>query len=215
MLNSQLTTVSINASVVPIDMAGGILGQAGYTAFAFDQSGFKLATNGTMEFDSADFVSLTAAQREALVLHEMAHVLGFGTLWTDNGVYLNESGEFTGANATAAWQSEFGQNGTPDVELAGGPGTANGHWNEFDNGAGLTGITDGLGRDMTFELMTGWLNVGPEDPFISELTLASFRDIGFTTANATAVPEPGTGGVLVAGLAVGMGWRRRRSLAEK
>ncbi|WP_236618529.1 PEP-CTERM sorting domain-containing protein [Rhodopirellula europaea] len=140
--------------------------------------------------------------------------LGFGTLWTDNGVYVNGSGEFTGANTTAPWQSEFGQGGTPDVELSGGPGTANGHWDEPDGGGAFSGITDASGRDLTFELMTGWLNVGPEDPFISGMTLASFQDIGFL-ANATAVPEPGTGGVLVAGLAAGMGWRRRRSRAVK
>ncbi|WP_051058119.1 peptidase [Rhodopirellula baltica] len=187
--NQVLETVRIQASVASIDGAGGTLGQAGFTEFGLDTSGYKLATDGRMQFDSADFGGLTPGQREALILHEMAHVLGFGTLWTDNGVYVNGSGEFTGVNATAVWQTEFGQSGTPDVELSGGVGTANGHWNEFDTGSNFTGITDGLGRDMTFELMTGWLN---PNSFISELTLASFRDIGFATTNATAVPEPGS-----------------------
>ncbi|EMB15374.1 leishmanolysin-related zinc metalloendopeptidase [Rhodopirellula europaea] len=187
--NQILDTVRIQASVTSIDGAGGTLGQAGFTEYGFDSSGYKLATDGQMQFDADDIGTLSSSQLNALVLHEMAHVLGFGTLWTDNSVYVNGSGEFTGANATAVWQIEFGQIGTPDVELSGGTGTANGHWNEFDNGANFTGITDGLGRDMTFELMTGWLN---PNSFISELTLAAFRDIGFATTSATAVPEPGS-----------------------
>ncbi len=109
---------------------------------------------------------------------------GFWTMWELNNVYADGSGEFTGANATAAWQTEFGQSGRPVVELEGGDGTANGHWNENNNGSGLTGIMDGLGRDMRDELMTGWLN---PNSFISNMTVASFRDIGFT---ATAIPEP-------------------------
>ncbi|WDQ16949.1 leishmanolysin-related zinc metalloendopeptidase [Rhodopirellula sp. P2] len=205
-IGQVLSGVDISASFGFVDGPGNTLGQAGYTAFAFDQSGFKLATNGTMEFDSADFGSLTSGQIDSLILHEMGHVLGFGTLWTDNGVYVNGSGEFTGSEATAVWQNDFSQTGTPDVELGGAMGTSNAHWNEPDGGGVLSGITDSLGRDMRDELMTGWLN---PNAFISELTLASFRDIGFTAVNATAVPEPSAMLLLsVLGIAVGM--RRRR-----
>ncbi|SMP76310.1 PEP-CTERM protein-sorting domain-containing protein/MYXO-CTERM domain-containing protein [Neorhodopirellula lusitana] len=139
----------------------------------------------------------------------MAYVLGFGTVWTDNGVYTNDSGNFTGLNATAVWQSDFGQlDDLPDAELGGGSGTANAHWNEPDGGGAFSGITDSMGRDMTFELMTGWLNQGS---FISDMTVASFRDIGFTTANATAVPEPsGIAGLVLVGAAYVAGRRRRR-----
>lgn len=154
-------------------------------AVSIDASGYKLATDGLMEFDSADIAGFSAAELDSLILHEMGHVLGFGTLWVDNGVYVNGSGEFTGAHATAVWQDEFGQVGTPDVELEGPLGTSNVHWNEVQNGAALTGITDGQNRDMAFELMTGWLN---PNSFISDLTVASFRDIGFS--GAVAVPEP-------------------------
>jgi hypothetical protein len=112
----------------------------------------------------------------------MGHVMGFGTQWLNNNVYITGSGEYTGANATSFWQSEFGQSGTPDVELEGGLGTANAHWNENFQGNGLTGITDAFGRDMRDELMTGWAN---PNSFISDMTVASFVDIGFT-----AVPEP-------------------------
>ncbi|APZ90440.1 PEP-CTERM sorting domain-containing protein [Fuerstiella marisgermanici] len=180
-----ISSVFVSASVAPIDNAGSILAQAGPTELALDASGFFLTTDGALTIDSFDVAALHAAgMLESVVTHEIGHILGFGSLWNLNNVYVSGSGEFTGANATAAWQSEFGQLGTPDVELEGGPGTANGHWNEVLNGAALTGITDSLGRDMRDELMTGWAN---PNSFISDMTVASFVDIGFT---ATPVPEP-------------------------
>ncbi len=178
-----ITQLFIDATVTAIDGAGGTLGRAGWTERAVDQLGYSLSTDGIMEFDSADVDNLVlAGSWEAVILHEMAHVMGFGTQWVNNNVYVTGSGEFLGSNATQAWQSEFGQTGTPDVELGGGAGTRNGHWNEVDGGAGLTGITNAQGRDMRDELMTGWLN---SNSFISHMTVQSFVDIGFT-----AVPEP-------------------------
>jgi hypothetical protein len=204
-IGDTLTDLFITANVVAIDGAGGILGQAGPTQSVLDSSGFQLSTDGIMQFDSADVAGLfNSGTWEAVILHEMGHVLGFGTQWLSNGVYVSDSGEFTGANATLAWQTEFGQTGTPDVELGGGPGTRNGHWNEVDNGAGLTGITDALGRDMRNELMTGWLNNGS---FISNMTVQSFKDIGFTIA---AVPEPSSLALVAIGASCLL--RRRRSM---
>jgi hypothetical protein len=54
------------------------------------------------------------------------------------------------------------------------------------NGTGPTGITDGQGRDMTDELMTGWFNI---PSFLSDMTIASFQDLGYNVnmgANVTA-----------------------------
>lgn len=203
-----VSTVFITANVSPIDGVGNVLGSAGPKELVQDASNFILATDGTMTFDSADVDGLfSGGQWEPVILHEMAHVLGFGSLWTNNGVYVTGSGEFTGANATQAWQTEFGQAGTPDVELGGGSGTANGHWNEGDGG-GLTGIKDSLNRDMRDELMTGWLN---PNPFISNMTVASFRDIGFTTI--TAVPEPSSMILVCLGMGgvVGLSHRMRKT----
>jgi hypothetical protein len=207
-IGQQVSQVFIDANVTPIDGAGGILGSAGPDERVLDQSNFVLATDGIMNFDSADVAGLfSSGQWEPVILHEMAHVLGFGTLWQNNNVYVTGTGEFLGANATAAWQSEFGQTGTPDVELAGGSGTANAHWNENTSGAGATGIVDQFNRDMRDELMTGWLN--PGTPFISNMTVASFVDIGFT--GVTAVPEPSSWALACLGIgAVGYARRRRQ-----
>ena len=181
-----ITGPTINASGVAIDGVGGILGSAGPLSTS-SQGGFVLATSGEMQFDTADLSNLEANGRlQNVIRHEMAHVLGFGTLWTDNGVYVDGTGQYTGQNALNQWKTEFNQASATfiPVELGGGSGTANGHWNEVDGGGGLTGIRDTLNRDMRDELMTGWLG---SNAFVSNMTIASFADIGFTTV---AVPEP-------------------------
>ncbi|MCU0717123.1 MAG: peptidase [Pirellula sp.] len=190
-IGSQLTTLRINASVVTIDGIGGVLGSAGPNQYAIDQQSFRLATDGSMQFDVADVTNLVnSGVFDDVILHEMAHVMGFGTMWNLNSVYTDGSGEFTGAVATSFWQSEFGQTGTPNVELGGSEGTRDGHWDEVNGGAGFTNIRDPLGRDMRYELMTGWLNNDSQgSPFISNMTLGSFVDIGYQ-ANFQAVPEP-------------------------
>lgn len=217
----SLPSVTINAEVSPIDGAGGTLGSAGPTfASIQDEDGlagglrFTLTTEGDMTFDSADIDNLeTAGSLGAVIEHEMGHVLGIGTLWNTasfggsfagtQALYTDGSGQFTGAAAIAQWQSEFGQaDAFVPVELGGGAGTANGHWNEVDDGAGPTGITQiGTDNDMRDELMTGWLN---PDSFVSQMTLASLYDIGYTV-----VPEPSTGLLAVIGGLLTISRRRR------
>lgn len=209
-LGSPLTTVFISANVSPIDGPGLILGSAGPTAIALDFANYILTTDGVMTFDSADAANLvTAGLFGDVVMHEMAHVLGFGTLWGQNGVYIAGTGEFIGANATAYWQNEFGQTGFPAVELAGGVGTADAHWDENTGGAGLTGIVS-VDGDIRNELMTGWLN--PGGSFISDMTIASFVDIGFI-GSLSAIPEASS--FLAMGLVfAGLGVKRRRVAYE-
>ncbi|MBL8241750.1 MAG: PEP-CTERM sorting domain-containing protein [Bryobacterales bacterium] len=202
----NIASLNINASGVAIDGAGGILGSAGPDTIT-NQGGFWLSTTGTMQFDTADLTNMeNNGTLLAVILHEMAHVMGFGTLWNLNNVYTDGTGQYTGANAIAAYRTEYNQllaTFVP-VELGGGPGTANGHWNENDGGGCCTGIISSNG-DMTFDLMTGWLNGGS---FISNTTVASFTDIGYMSAGA-AIPEPGTFALFGAGLAI-VGFHRRR-----
>ncbi|NQX01354.1 PEP-CTERM sorting domain-containing protein [bacterium] len=233
---SRSHSLTIGVSLPAIDGAYGTLGSAGpdtgrffntFTGSTLTQSLLYTAT-GSMQFDSADVNMMIASNTfYGVVLHEMAHVLGIGTLWaynTQNGVgsnlYTAGSGQYYGPAALAAWKSEFGQTSATSVpvELGGGSGTANAHWNEVDNGAGNTGFVSNLsGMDFSKELMTGWAS---NSFFLSTVTLGGLADLGYTVDytkagvinyTASAVPEPA--GVLAVGaLLVGGLLTRRRSL---
>jgi hypothetical protein len=162
-----INNILIDLRITPIDGAGGILGQAGPCLF-WDDNG--LPAYGIMEFDSADAASLGAGFR-LVVLHEMGHVLGFGSIWEDDGIdVLDEpcrsspgaTPGFNGPGAVAQF-GVLGGDGNPPIENDYGPGTRCSHWDEgyFDN-----------------ELMTGFLNDGT-NPF-SALTIASMGDLGYT-----------------------------------
>jgi hypothetical protein len=162
----------ISASATSIDGVGGILGQSGPDAF---RAGTDLPYHGVMQFDSADMASMEqSGLLLSVILHEMGHVLGIGTIWEDKGL-LSGAGTsnpiFTGANATAQYNQIFGTNarGVP-VEATGGSGTADSHWRE---------------TVFTNELMTGWAGPGTNLP-LSRVTIGSLADLGYTVNYAAA-----------------------------
>jgi hypothetical protein len=137
----------IDATGADIDGPGGTLGQAGPRGL---REGSNIPYSGVMQFDTADLANMEAdGSLLDVITHEMGHVLGFGTVWNADNVYVDGSGKYTGAAAVAAYQTEFvGQQNAAfvPVELGGGGGTRDGHWNESDVG-GPTGIVDDrLGR---------------------------------------------------------------------
>lgn len=208
-------SLTINASVPLIDGVGAVLGSAGPTSATYydnNPSGtpthvLYYASSGSMEFDSADVDLLVANQSfYGVVLHEMAHVLGIGTLWSVNHnadgtnypLYTVGSGQYVGQNALAEYRREFNMPSATyvTVELGGGSGTANGHWNEVDNGAELTGVVSiDNGMDFRNELMTGWAS---SPFFVSRTTLGALDDLGYTVDYSKAgivdhivtIPEP-------------------------
>jgi len=201
----------ITARVQEIDGNNGVLGSAGPEYLTYydnnplgaPTAALYYASTGLMEFDAADVTALeTNNSFYSVVLHEMAHVLGIGTLWTYNNnvngtsyqLYTNGSGQYTGPNALSGWQTEFSQslaNYVP-VELGGNPGTTNMHWNEPDYGYNSGIISSLTGMDLSHELMTGWSN---DTYFISTMTLGALDDLGYTVDYSKAgvityVPEP-------------------------
>jgi hypothetical protein len=162
----------ISASGASIDGVGGILGQSGPDAF---RSGSDLPIHATMEFDSADMASMeSSGLLYSVVLHEMGHALGIGTIWQNLGLISGAGTSnpiFTGANATAAYNALAGTNaaGVP-VEATGGPGTALGHWRETTFGG---------------ELMTGWAGPGVNLP-LSSVTIGALADMGYQVNFAAA-----------------------------
>ncbi len=181
---------------------GGTLGRT-FPPNSVLEADYTLSTGGRFQLDTLDMPWLESSGRLGDVFaHEMGHLLGVGTLWISNNLYQMWSGEYVGPFGVLAYNAEFDQTGTfVPVELEGGSSTANSHWNENKNGLGFTGIRDVMGRDFRDELMTGWLN---RNPFLSNTTVQSLRDLGFTV-----VPEPGALTILLAGIILWAGGARR------
>ena len=203
--SSTLSGLSILATSEDLG-DGGILGGGGPTD-GVDAGGFVYATEGAIVINKRyvdDLIKYGAFT--SVIQHEMAHVIGFGSLWADNGIYIDGTGKFTGAYALSAYRNEFNQPTATfvPVDLCGVDGTADGHWAEVCGGFGLTGIVDRQGRDLAYEMMTGWYQ---GSDFVSRTTIASFQDIGYTVAQD--VPAPATMTLLGLGL-VGIGAGRRK-----
>lgn len=161
----RVDDILITAELKAIDGAGGILGQAGPTAL---RSGSDLPATATMQFDSADAAALAGAGKfDEVVLHEMLHSIGFGSIWSYKGLVAGAGTAtpyFTGANATAEYRALI-HDGTATirVEEGGGSGTALAHWDEATFGA---------------ELMTGYIGSGPSNP-LTTITVMSLADLGY------------------------------------
>jgi hypothetical protein len=175
--------VLIAASAVPIDGVNGILGQAAPDAFRSDSS---LPYHGFMQFDTADLASLEeSGELLYVILHEMGHVLGIGTIWSRLGLLAGAGSNtptFIGAQATAAYTEIFATTGSGvPVENSGGGGTRDSHWRE---------------TILKSELMTGYLDSGQFNA-VSRITVGSLADMGYIVNIAAADPytkPAGSGG---------------------
>ncbi|MHB1328891.1 MAG: Ig-like domain-containing protein [Gemmatimonadales bacterium] len=171
-LDETVDDLLIFARIQRIDGPGGILGQA-RPCYVREPSLHSIV--GYMEFDADDVVNLEAAGNfDNVVLHEMAHVIGVGSLWSFQGLAADlTTGDpyFTGPSAQmafAAAHSAYLGRAVP-IENTGGAGTRGGHWRE--------GI-------LANELMTGFLNTGINP--LSAITAASLRDQGYLVSDAGA-----------------------------
>ncbi len=176
-LTEVVDDMVIYAVVAPIDGTGGTVGSA-FPCVQRTLSGHTVI--GIMRFDEADLDALALTQRlNAVVLHEMFHLVGVGILWNTVGL-LAGSGtgdpRFLGNIATERCVLLGGETpcgiGSVPAENIGGPGTVDLHWREsvFDS-----------------ELMTSFLEVTPSMP-LSEMTLASLADLGLTPNYRAADP---------------------------
>lgn len=162
----------ISAQGLTIDGSGGILGQAGPEYYRSDTN---LPFTGVMQFDSADLATLEqSGQLQNVIVHEMGHVLGLGTMWQLAGLVTGVGSSnpiFTGPRATAEYRRLIGDPTATSVpvENTGSAGTRDAHWREsvFGN-----------------ELMTGYLNNGANP--LSRVTAAQFADFGYPLVNVDA-----------------------------
>lgn len=180
----DIDDIVIQASITDIDGSGGILGQAGPTVV---RTADYTPIMGIMEFDVADAQDFyDIGEFDAIILHEMIHVLGFGTLWDYNGLITQQVDDngtkkptddiitavYNGTDGNAAYDAD------PDtfilVETDGGSGTAYGHWDEVA---------------YNYELMTGYIGgTGDGVNYLSDWSVASLGDLGYSM-------DPNAGGL--------------------
>src|SRR5688572_16715280 len=116
--------------ITTFDGPGGVLGRGGPCVL---RGGSGLPAIGVMELDSAD---MTNSFMRRVIIHEMGHALGFGTIWGNRSLLIGE-GEadptFSGTQAIARFNSVGGTNysgAKVPVENTGGAGTRDAHWRE-------------------------------------------------------------------------------------
>ena len=178
--NMSIDDLLIFARIEPIDGVNGILGAAGPCIL---RSSNNLPIMGLMRFDVADVANMeTNGQLRDVILHEMGHVIGIGTLWPTFRLLANPSApggpqldtHFIGANGIAGFDliggAPYAAAKVP-VENAFGSGTINAHWRE---------------NVLINELMTGFLNSGSNP--LSILTVRSLEDFGYTVNAGAADP---------------------------
>ena len=184
--------ILIDVLLQPIDGPGAVLGAAGPCLV---RSADNLSVYGFMYFDTADLDFLeNIGFFDEVVIHEMGHVLGFGTLWNFGRSLLEGVGttdpRFNGPLAIAAYADLKGSGTVPVEGDQGGSGTLYAHWDEatFFN-----------------ELMTGFLNSSATANPLSIVTVGSMGDLGYVidpdAGDRYKLPSTGGPSLDVAGVA--------------
>jgi len=175
----EIDDILIDAQGINIDGPGGVLGQAGPSHI---RPGSMLPAKGIMSFDTADLERMeNDGSLTDVILHEMSHVLGFGTVWSRMNLIAGSgtiNPTFIGAKAMLEYAKLTNRAEPSPAPIAntGGPGTREGHWRESVLGD---------------ELLTGFIsgNIRP----LSALSIAAFEDMGYevdyTAADAFELPN--------------------------
>ena len=184
--------VLIEARLPEIDGIDNVLGRA--AAYSVREPGSEdeyTTVVGVMEFDSADAAGLLGdGTWDDVILHEMIHTLGFGSLWdnyypdiltieettewfegeftkrpTDDVFETTSTAVYNGVEGNAEYNAENGTSDAKiDVETDGASGTALAHWDEDIYGS---------------ELMTGYLGGTGDSVYLADWSLAALADIGY------------------------------------
>ena len=170
---ASIDDLLIHVEIVEMDGASGTLASAGPDCILLEG---ERALTGIVSIDAADVDSMVEdGTLTDVLIHEIGHVLGLGTLW-DTGTWGSRhlilgSGtsnpRLNGPATNAEWQRLGGFGETP-LEATGSAGTRESHW-----------------RETTFktEIMTGWID--PIAP-LSTVTIAGLADLGFNVDLAAA-----------------------------
>jgi len=173
LVNDIVDDVRIYVKIERIDGPGGTLATAGPCV---TRGLSMLPVLGSMRFDSEDLANLEdTGVLVNIVIHEMGHVLGIGTIWPRFRLLVNPSlpskanvdTHFAGPLAIAAFDDAGGTTYTGGakvpVENTAEEGSADGHWRESVLGE---------------EIMTPFFVRGQREP-LSAITVESLADVGY------------------------------------
>ncbi|TFG50756.1 MAG: hypothetical protein E4H38_03000 [Gemmatimonadales bacterium] len=179
-VSGVIDDLKIVVELKPYDGVGNVLGAATPCFLRPNGPNPDTPIIGYMFFDTADLANLEAnGSLSDVVLHEMGHVLGFGTIWEgfsfnviDPGVVGPTGLGYTGGNGLTAFLTVNNGNGTVvPVDATGGEGTERSHWDE---------------NLLRSEIMTGFIS-GIIRP-LSATSIASLADIGYQVNLGVANP---------------------------
>jgi len=182
--------LQIDVEVKAIDGAGNTAAQASPSMFR--STGAPLPSRGIITIDEADVASAESqGWLKNLILHEMGHIFGIGSMWNSRGLLTGAGGadpRFTGSRGTAEYRAIFGTSETSaPVENTGGSGTRDKHWRKSVFGE---------------ELMTGSVSLGSTT---SRITVGAMHDFGYAVnyLAADAYAKPSGSALVPAGLETG------------
>ena len=187
-VNDVVDDVRLFLKIESIDGPSGTLGTASACHFR-PRSGMPIT--GSIRLDEADLARMSDAQVRSLVLHEIAHTLGFSryffyrnslirqpSLLIDAETVGSPDTHFAGPLARAAFNAAGGSgyaSGKVPLERHGGTGSRDGHWRE---------------DVLDFELMTPTMDAGAIP--MSAITIQAMADLGYqvnrTRAQSYRVP---------------------------
>ncbi|MFD3191422.1 hypothetical protein ACFMPD_14250 [Sedimentitalea sp. HM32M-2] len=155
-----------------VDGAGGILGVGGTMT---ERPGSYLPSNGFLRIDQADAAGqLQQGTLQDVVLHEVMHSLGFGTIWSELGLVQSIGGSmrFTGANAIQAYNDDFADIAANDPYASQGVKISGdgSHWDH---------------ATFTHEVMTP--SIYGSGNYISDMSIAALQDMGYETVYGDSV----------------------------
>ena len=179
-IEGPIDDLLVLVTLTEIDGPGGAAAAAAPCSV---RQGSKLPFVGIVMLDKDDIQNLgNAVDRFEVVLHEIGHVLGIGTIWDDLNLLVDPSvsspgtdTHFKGRLARAAFDTVGGtgyEDGKVPVENTGQRGSADGHWRQ---------------SILLTELMTPYTSLGAPDP-MSLVTVQSLADLGYTVRTELAEP---------------------------
>src|SRR4029077_3813563 len=115
MITGYQAGISIASVPITIFPTNSGLASASYSGSTF-QGGFTLSTSGFVNINTLEIENFANWQGDEpnglnfideLLGHEIGHVLGIGTQWTNNGVYVTNSFQYTGQYGASAYAAEY------------------------------------------------------------------------------------------------------------